>query len=536
MGKEFLWWRDGVIYQIYPRSFYDSNHDGIGDLPGITSKLDYLQNLGIDAIWLSPIYPSPDKDFGYDINDYEAIDPKFGTLADFDQLVREAHTKGIRVVLDGVFNHTSDQHSWFQKSRSSRDNPYRDWYIWREGLPGGKKPNNWQSVFGGDGWEYDPATDEYYFHLFLKEQPDLNWRNPAVPRAILEVMRFWLDRGVDGFRLDVFNAYFKHKDLPDNPRKFGIRGFDRQKHLYDVSQPEMLPFLQEMRTLLDAYPERYAIGETFLESPEGAAAYMGEHALHAAFNFDFLKQPLRARSFLQSIQIWENVLGPDRWPNYVLNNHDNPRSTTRYRMDDTDIQAKLAALLLLTLRGTPFLYYGEEIGMRDIHLSRREILDPPGRKFWPIYTGRDGCRSPMQWDASRHAGFGTAKPWLPLHPDYGTRNVEYQETEPDSLLRFYQSLLRFRKENPVLQHGTWDSVPCPNRNILVYLRADQETRLLIILNFSPSIAEYSFKEEGVNWNIVFSNHTNQPESPADIIRLEPYQGVILRQGDPSQAT
>ncbi len=531
MIHDFLWWRDGVIYQIYPRSFCDSNGDGIGDLPGITSKLEYLQTLGVDAIWLSPIYPTPDKDFGYDISDYEAIDPRFGTLADFDSLLKEAHHRGIRVIMDGVFNHTSDQHPWFQQSRSGRDNPYRDWYLWRPPAPNGKKPNNWQSVFGGDGWEYDPATEESYFHLFLKEQPDLNWRNPAVQRAILEVMRFWLDRGVDGFRLDVFNAYFKQENMADNPPKFGLRGFDRQRHLHDISQPEMIPFLERLRALFDSYPERYLIGETFLEPPDRAATYMGEQALHGAFNFDFLEQPWNAERFLSSIRTWENVLGEGRWPNYVLNNHDNPRSTTRYRMAEDDAQAKLAAMFLLTLRGTPFLYYGEEIGMRDIRLARDEIMDPPGKKYWPFYIGRDGCRSPMQWNRKTYGGFSPGKPWLPIHPKYSSRNVENQLSDPESILSFYQQMLRFRKANPVLQHGEWKPIAISSRKMLSYLRADETTSLLVLLNFSPVSIKYALPNPATGWKIRLSNRKVGTTLTQGIIELAAYQGIILEPGE-----
>ena len=382
-------------------------------------------------------------------------------------------------------------------------------------------------MFGGNGWEYDPATEEFYFHLFLKEQPDLNWRNPAVPRAILDVMRFWLNRGVDGFRLDVFNAYFKQANLPDNPPKFGLRGFDRQRHIYDISQPDMIPFLVQLRTLFDSYPERYVIGETFLEPPERAATYMGEQALHGAFNFNFLEQPWNPKGFLSSIQTWENAMGRGRWPNYVLNNHDNPRSTTRYRMADDDDQAKLAAMFLLTLQGTPFLYYGEEIGMRDIPLSRNEIMDPPGKKYWPIYTGRDGCRSPMQWSKETYGGFSTAKPWLPIHPNYHSRNVENQLDDPESLLSFYQRMLKFRKENPVLQHGGWKPQATISEKVLSYLRSDGTASLLIMLNFSAGPVKAALPNPETGWKIRLSNRAVESPITQGIIDLAANQGIIL---------
>ncbi len=523
MNQDFLWWRDGIIYQIYPRSFCDSNNDGIGDLNGIASKLDYLQDLGIDAIWLSPIHPSPDKDFGYDISEYEDIDPKFGTLADFDHLVAEAHRRGIRVILDGVFNHTSDQHPWFQQSRSSKDDPYRDWYLWRPGRNGGK-PNNWQSIFGGDGWQFDEPTGEYYFHMFVKEQPDLNWRNPGVPRAILEAIRFWLDRGVDGFRLDVFNVYFKHQDLPDNPPKFGLRGFDRQHHIYDTSQPEMMPFLADLRELLDSFPERYAVGETFLASPEQAAGYMGDHALHAAFNFDFLERPWSASAFLRSIRNWEAALGPDRWPNYVLNNHDQPRTTSRYHMDESDEQARLAILMLLTLRGTPFLYYGEEIGMRDIKFHRSEIQDPVGKKFWPFHKGRDGCRSPMQWNSGPYAGFSQAPPWLKVHPDYVDRNVEAQMQQQGSLLHFYRDIIKLRKNSLTLQKGCWAPLDYTPEKVLGYHRTLGTEQSCILLNFSTK--NQTCPLPSGKKSAVFSTH-NQTQDVFGQYILRPNEGVII---------
>jgi alpha-glucosidase len=480
--KDYLWWRDGVIYQIYPRSFADSNGDGLGDLAGIISRLDYLADLGIDAIWLSPFYPTPDKDFGYDISNYVDVDPRFGTLADFDWLVAEAHRRDIRVILDLVLNHTSDQHSWFLESRSSRDNPKRDWYIWRD------QPNNWQASFGGQAWEYDPVTGQYYLHLFTKEQPDVNWRNPEVRKAQLDVFRFWMERGVDGFRLDVFNAYFKQPDLPDNPPKFGLRGFDRQRHIYDIDRPEMMPFLNEMRLLLDSYPERYAVGETYIATPQKTVSYCGPDKLHAAFSFDFtslnLVFPWNAHWVMEQVIKREDTFNAAGvWPTTVMSNHDLPRTASRYARGENDSQAFLAMTLLLTLRGTPFMYYGEEIGMRDIHLRRSEILDPPGKKYWPIYKGRDGCRSPMQWNDSNFAGFSTAKPWLPVHPNYIRRNVTSQQADPDSLFNFTKKLLALRKEIPALRRG--DFIPLETRSgMLAYLRRTEEQSVLVATNFS----------------------------------------------------
>jgi alpha-glucosidase len=464
----------------------------LGDLGGILSHLDYLADLGIDAIWLSPFYPTPDKDFGYDISDYLNVDPRFGSLTDFDRLTAGAHQRGIRIIVDLVLNHTSDQHPWFVESRADMNNPKRDWYIWRD------HPNNWQASFGGKAWEYDPQTGQYYLHLFTREQPDVNWRNPEVRKAQLDVFRFWLERGVDGFRLDVFNAYFKHTELPDNPPKFGLRGFDRQRHIYDIDQPEMMPFLNEMRELLDRFPERYAVGETYFASPQKTVSYCGPNRLHAAFSFDFtsreLSYPWNPRWVMEQILKREkNMNAAGIWPTTVMSNHDLPRAAGRYSHREDDSQAFLAMALLLTLRGTPFMYYGEEIGMRDIHLRRDEILDPPGKKYWPIYKGRDGCRSPMQWDDSAYAGFSNHKPWLPVHPDYQERNVSSQQANPGSLLHFTKKLLALRKEIPALCRGDFGSLPTPP-GMLAYLRRYDGQSILAAMNFSDRQMRFSMPE------------------------------------------
>jgi alpha-glucosidase len=498
--KDFLWWRDGVIYQIYPRSFADSNGDGLGDLNGIISHLDYLADLGIDAIWLSPFYPTPDKDFGYDISNYMDVDPRFGSLADFDRLTSEAHQRGIRIIADLVLNHTSDQHPWFKESRSNLKAAKRDWYIWRD------HPNNWQASFGGRAWEYDALTGQYYLHLFTKEQPDVNWRNPQVRTAQLDVFRFWLGHGVDGFRLDVFNAYFKHADLPDNPPKFGLRAFDRQRHIYDIDQPEMMPFLNEMRTLLDSYPERYAVGETYFASPQKTVSYCGPDRLHAAFSFDFtsndLNYPWNPRWVMERVMKREVIFNSaDAWPTTEMSNHDLPRAASRYSRGEDDTQAFLAMTLLLTLRGTPFMYYGEEIGMRNIHLRRNEILDPPGKKYWPIYKGRDGCRSPMQWDDAAFAGFSSQKPWLPIHPDYMKRNVNSQNADPDSLFNFTKKLLALRREFPALCRGDFMPLETPP-GMLAYLRRSGDQSVLVAMNFSNR--ETGFPPPPGQWRVLLS--------------------------------
>ena len=504
---DFLWWRDGVIYQIYPRSFADSNGDGIGDLPGITGKLDYLADLGVDAIWLSPINPSPDKDFGYDVADYKGIDPKYGTMADFEELVKQAHERKIRVILDLVMNHTSDQHPWFVESRSSKDNPKRDWYLWRTS-PKGKNepPNNWQSIFGGKAWDYDEKTGEWYYHMFVKEQPDLNWRNPDVRAEMISVFRFWADRGVDGFRLDVFNEFFKDDQFRDNPAKFGIRPFDQQVHIYDADRPEMMGVVEEIRATLDAYPERYAVGETFLADPKTSAKYCGDGKLQAAFNFAFIHFGWKPDKFLKFVLEWEATL-VETWPNYVLNNHDTVRSATRFHAPENDERMKVAAAMLLTLRGTPFLYYGEEIGMRDISLKRSELQDPVGVTYWPFNKGRDGCRSPMQWSSKKNAGFSSGKPWLKVHTNYVKRNVKAQDSDPKSILNFYRKLLKLRKNTPALQKGMFVPLTYDPQQVMGYLRQVDGQTVLVALNFGKRKIKLALgpRLNDARWELLLSN-------------------------------
>jgi alpha-glucosidase len=480
---DWLWWRDGVIYQIYPRSFADSNGDGIGDLQGIIGRLDYLADLGVDGLWLSPINPSPDRDFGYDVADYYGIDPKFGSMTDFETLIAEAHKRGLHIILDLVLNHTSDQNAWFLQSRSSRDNPYRDWYLWRDGKAEGVAPNNWESIFGGKAWTFDEQTGQWYYHMFVKEQPDLNWRNPAVRSEMLHIFTYWLEKGVDGFRLDVFNEYFKDAQFRDNPPRLGLRGFDRQQHIYDVDQPEMMGVVQEIRSTMDQYPERYVVGETFMAGINRAVEFTGENRLNAAFDFTLLHTPWNAARFLQVIQRWDALNDDGHWPNIVMNNHDNVRSATRYGRGEDDERLKVAAGLLLTLRGTPFLYQGEEIGMRDIPLTRSDLRDPVGIRYFPFNKGRDGCRSPMQWDASEFAGFSNVQPWLKVHPNHVSRNVESQLSEGNSLLNFYRKLLHLRKENSTLRRGMFQPITYEPRRLLAYLRQDNKDTVLVALNF-----------------------------------------------------
>ena len=522
MKKEFLWWRDGIIYQIYPRSFADSNNDGIGDLGGIISKLDYLQELGIDAIWLSPINPSPDVDFGYDVSDYNDIDPKFGAMKDFEKLIREAKKRGIHIILDLVLNHTSDQHPWFLESKSSIDSPKHDWYIWRDPKPNGDPPNNWQAVFGGPAWEFDPELGKYYYHMFYKEQPDVNWRNPQVRAAMLDVFRFWLKKGVDGFRLDVFNLYFKDEALRDNPPKVGIRAFDQQEHIYDVSQPEMYPLLKEIREIMDGYKETYVVGETFLADAEHTATYVGNDKLHAAFYFEFANNRWHPTRFLNSSLKWDAALSEDAWPNNFLGNHDMARPATRYCFGEDDRRARVAAAMLLMVKGTPYIYYGDEIGMRDIPIRKKsDVLDPIGKRFWPIFKGRDGCRSPMQWDDSPNAGFSLADPWLPVHRNYQQRNVAQQQSDPDSLLNFVKKLISIRRAEPALQHGDFIPLVEEPRFILAFKRVLEYDSVIVILNFSNRNHDFQLPE-GAYQSLMDGS------SATGTINLKPYQVQLFK--------
>ena len=518
---DFLWWRDGVIYQIYPRSFFDTDGDGLGDLPGIIAKLDYLADLGVDALWLSPFHPSPDKDFGYDISDHKGVDTRYGSMADFDTLVEASHKRGMRIVLDLVLNHTSDQHPWFLESSANRTNPKHDWYIWSDIIP-----NNWEAVFGGKGWTWHAGRGQYYYHMFVKEQPDVNWRNPDVRAAQLDVVRFWLERGVDGFRLDVFNVYFKDEQLRSNPFALnGLRAFDRQKHLYDFDQPEMDDLLIELREMLDEYPESYAVGETFFPTREKIFRYMGDDKLHAAFQFDFLFSKYDSDQLLSAIQDWEALADETGlWPNYVLGNHDVKRTATRHAKGEDDARAKVMMALLLTQRGTPFLYNGEEIGQRDISLKRSELLDPLGKKYYPFHKGRDGCRAPMQWDASENAGFTDGEPWLKLHPDYKTRNVESQREDENSLFNLTRKLIGLRKEHITLRRGDFMHLEDTPKKVLAYLRKDENETILVVLNFSSKAQTMSLPAG--KWDVLFSE-TRMGELGGEL-QLSPDEVLLLK--------
>ena len=488
------WWKHAVIYEIYPRSFQDSNGDGVGDINGITSRLDYLHKLGIDAIWISPMYPSPLVDFGYDVSDYTAIDPLYGTMADFDRLVAEAKKRDIRVIMDLVPNHTSDQHPWFKESRSSHSNPKRDWYIWRDGKAPGEPPNNWQSWFGHSAWTYDATTKQYYYHHFYTEQPDLNWRNPEVRKAMYQAMRFWLDRGVAGFRLDAVSRLFEDPNLHDDPILPGKNAYGDPNivHKYTDNLPEVHEVLREMRAVVDSYP-----GNPVLIS-EADEPNIAELTKMYGIKNDEIQLPmdfqiadvnrLSAPEFRRLLnEVDKNKAGGQ--PHFFFSNHDQPRQWDRYGDGvHNDQIAKLMATLLLTARATPLLYYGEEIGMRTTPPVRKEdVQDPIGKLGWPEEKGRDGERTPMQWDSSKDAGFSTAEhPWLPVPPSASTYNVEVESKEPDSLLSFYRRLIELRRSEVALRNGSYVAVDPDNPKVLAYLRKNPGSgdSVLVVLNMS----------------------------------------------------
>ena len=482
--QDLKWWQRGVIYQIYPRSFQDSNGDGIGDLPGIIRRLDHVVTLGIDAIWISPIYPSPMADFGYDVTDYCNVAGVFGNLADFDRLVAEAHRRGLRLILDFVPNHTSNEHPWFIESRSSRANPKRDWYIWRDAGAEGTFPNNWLSRFGGPAWEWDGRTNQYYYHSFLKEQPDLNWRNPAVKQAMYNALRFWLDRGVDGFRVDVLWLLIKDDQFRDNPVNPGYVPSESSHHrllpFYTANRPEVHAVVAEMRSVTDTYPDRVLIGEIYLPI-EQLVTYYGHDlkGAHLPFNFQLLQTAWNAASIAQIMEEYEAALPHGAWPNWVLGNHDKERIASKIG----SAQARVAAMLLLTLRGTPTIYYGEEIGMKDVPIAPEQVQDPAEKNEPGLGLGRDPERTPMPWDGSLLAGFTSGQPWLPLGADHARVNVESLRESRRSILNLYRRLIDLRRDQPVLTHGSIDAVTVQG-NILRYERRQGDQRLVIALNLA----------------------------------------------------
>ncbi len=518
------WWRTGVVYQIYPRSYADSNGDGIGDLAGIVAHLDHLagrpDSLGVDAIWLSPFYPSPDYDFGYDVADYVGVDPKFGTVADFERLVDACHRRGLKVVIDLVLNHSSAAHPWFEASHASRTGPFADWFIWRDSpgrslMGGRRRPNNWRSFFGGPAWAWDDARGQFYLHTFLPQQPDLNWRNPEVREALLGVVRTWLDRGVDGFRLDVFNTYFKDAGLRSNPWRLGGRGaWSWQRHVYDRDQPELHPLLDELRAIVDERPGRMTVGELFDGTLVDAAPLIAPR--HLVFDWSLITVPWSAAAFKRAITARDAAFGPGRWPANVLSNHDQPRAASRLAppgrdaaaIAEGDARAKVAATLLLTMRGTAFLYYGEEVALRNLSIPNAEAVDPPARRasFLFPWWNRDQARGPMPWSAGPGAGFSTGRPWLPLAADAARRNVDVEAADSASVLSVYRQLLGLRRASPALGDGDQDLVDQADADVLAYVRTAGDGAAFVALNFASRPAPVSLPAgpAGAGWRVRLS--------------------------------
>ncbi len=525
------WWQSGVIYQVYPRSYQDTDGDGIGDLEGIRQRLDHLTWLGADAVWISPFFPSPMVDVGYDISDYTDVDSRFGDLQSFDRLLADAHARGLRVILDLVPNHTSNRHPWFEESRRDRASERRDWYIWRDPAPDGGPPNNWQSEFGGSAWQLDEATGQYYYHAFAVEQPDLNWRNPQVRNAMYDVMRFWLDRGVDGFRVDVMWHLVKDEAFRDNPInpayvEGAMSPYERVVPAYSTDQPEVHEVVREMRAVVDEYDDRLLIGEIYLPV-ERLVAYYGEdgRGAHLPFNFHLIGTPWDAREIAATIARYEGALPAGAWPNWVLGNHDKSRVATRIGA----VQARIAAMLLLTLRGTPTLYYGEEIGMQDVEIPPDRAVDVRETNVPGQGLGRDPQRTPMQWDSSPNAGFTTGAPWLPVAPDADTVNVRTQRDSPGSMLHFYRRLLELRRAEPALAIGSFVPLPA-GESVVAFARAHDGQRMTVALNIGAEVARWPVPEESRSAVAVMSTLGEVFGAPVgDELALRPGEGVILSQ-------
>ncbi|MBD0415959.1 beta-galactosidase BglA [Oryzicola mucosus] len=507
------WWRGCVIYQVYPRSFQDTTGDGSGDLVGITERLPYIASLGVDAVWLSPFFKSPMADMGYDVSDYCDVDPMFGTLDDFDRLIAEAHRLGLKIIIDQVLSHTSDQHPWFIESRADRDNPKADWYVWAAPKPDGGPPNNWLSNFGGSAWEWDSVRKQYYLHNFLISQPDLNFHNPEVQAALLETVRFWLDRGVDGFRLDTVNHYIHDRWLRDNPPSAeALAGtidttnpYGYQLHLFNKTQPENLVFLQRFRRLLNEYEGRAAVGEVGDEwrSLQTVAAYTsGGDKLQMCYTFDMLGPDFSAGYVHKCVSAFEAMV-IDGWYCWAFSNHDVMRHVTRWTRpgEDPKAVARFAIGLMACLRGSVCLYQGEELGLQEAELAFEDLRDPYGIRFWPGFKGRDGCRTPMVWEANApNAGFSTGKPWLPVLPAQSRQSVNVQQTDPDSVLNHYRAVLAARKQHPALVTGSIDLFEVEDE-ILAFIRQTGDEKLLCLFNFS---------DQPVNWIVPSGLSTGEP--------------------------
>jgi len=539
MTDQYTWWQKGIIYQIYPRSYQDTNQDGIGDLLGIKNRLDYIQGLGVDALWLSPIYPSPMHDFGYDVSDYRNVNPMFGTMKDFDALLDEVHSRGMKLILDLVPNHTSDEHEWFIESRSSIDNPKRDWYIWKDPAPDGGPTNNWLSFFGGPAWTFDATSKQYYLHQFVTQQPELNYRNPEVLEATLDVMRFWLDKGVDGFRVDVIWLMLKDeafRDEPENPEWDGMNPFDSIQHIRTMNLPGVHDLIKKMREVLDSYDERMMVGEIYMPNKDLVKYYGARREdgsfdeCHLPFNFQLIRVPWDAESVRSAVNAYEDVLPQGAWPNWVFGNHDQHRVVSRIGSD----QARLANMMLLTLRGTPTTYYGEEIGMENVVIPPEFIQDPPAVNQPEIahIIGRDPERTPMQWDASPNAGFSdsSVNPWLPVSKNHVVLNTDVQSKTPTSMLSLFKALVRLRKNEPSLSVGEYLKVVIDSKNIFAYQRVKTGYDMfLIVLNFSD-LSENIDLSQIASFGIIEISTSMQRLGQASLnaLSMAPNEGLILR--------
>lgn len=525
------WWKKAVFYHIVVASFYDFNNDGYGDLKGVLHKLDYIKNLGINAIWLSPVFCSPMFDLGYDVSNYYDIDSKFGSIDDLKQLISEAHKNDIKLILDLVMNHTSLDHPWFLESSSSKNNPKRNWYIWKKGSSL-LKPNNWKSAAGGSAWCYDVSTGEYYYHSFFKEQPDLNWRNVSVQEELFKVVRFWLDMGIDGFRLDVINFIVKDKKFRNSPplwlQLFGWENFKSR------NRPKSYKIIRKLRKITDEYENKLLLGEVYTlppGRPKLVASYLESESsgLHMAFDFSLIFRKWNARRYYRAIYDWMNCIPENSWPCHVLSNHDLNRSLLHsWHRNHRDDQAKILAMLMLTLKGTPFIYYGDEIGMQNFRIPRKKLVDPLGKRFWPFYAGRDRSRTPMQWNTERNAGFTKGEPWLPVNSDCLYRNAEIQKSCKDSVYTFYEALIKLRLSMEVLHSGTWSVHTKGRHGILAYWRTLKDDHLLITLNFSIQPRRIIINSTS-NLEVILSTHRPEKENLlSSPFFLFPHEASIFR--------
>lgn len=529
------WWRGAVIYQIYPRSFQDSTGDGIGDLAGIIRRLSHVAELGADAVWISPFFRSPMADYGYDVSDYYDVDPMFGTLADFDAVIAEAHRLGLKVMIDLVMSHTSELHPWFTESRASRDNPKSDWYVWADAKPDGTAPNNWLSIFGGTAWQWDTRRQQYYLHNFLSEQPDLNFHNGEVQDELLKITRFWLDRGIDGFRLDVINFYFHSQGLEDNPPLIAdarndsiapkVNPYNYQDHIYDKSRPENVAFLRRFRALLDEYPAATAVGEVgdAQRGLEIVADYTaGDERIHMCYSFDFLSPEKISGPRVRHVVEAFGQAAPDGWSCWAYSNHDVVRHASRWAEDEADRKAylKVISALLFSLRGSVCIYQGEELGLAEADLAFEDLHDPYGIRFWPEFKGRDGCRTPMVWDSHMpNAGFSTGRTWLPVPADQQVMAVDTQIGKPDSLLEHYRRMLAFRRNHVALQKGEIAFMDT-GENVVAFKRWHGNEKLLCVFNLTSAHQDLAL-EEGVSV-VSIPGHGFSGLLADGAIRLGPY--------------